>query len=109
MIHKSVYLRWYVKIMAHGMVSCNNIVRFVMCICIGTFCLNIKAVEGSGSEGASKYMGEGVTYGVFRVVFLYEHACRCVHVRLLTCGVGRRAQLLTSSRRNVVIGCHVEH
>ena len=24
-----------------------------------------EAVEGSGSEGAPKYMGEGVTYGVF--------------------------------------------
>ena len=31
-------------------------------------CLNIKAVEGSGSEGAPKYVGEGVTYGVFMVV-----------------------------------------
>ena len=33
-------------------------------------CLNIKAVEGSGSEGAPKYVGEGVTYGVFMVVIL---------------------------------------
>ena len=32
--------------------------------------LNIKAVEGSGSEGAPKYVGEGVTYGVFMVVIL---------------------------------------
>ena len=24
-----------------------------------------KVVEGSGSEGASKYVGEGVTYGYF--------------------------------------------
>ena len=61
--------------MAHDMVSCNDIVRFVMCICIGTFCLNIKAVEGSGSEGASKYVWEVVTYGVFMVVFLYACAC----------------------------------
>ena len=29
-----------------------------------------KAVEGSGSVGASKYVGEGVTYRVFYVVFL---------------------------------------
>ena len=29
-----------------------------------------KAVEGSGSVGASKYVGEGVTYGVFYAVFL---------------------------------------
>ena len=29
-----------------------------------------KAVEGSGSVGASKYMGEGVTYGVFYAVFM---------------------------------------
>ena len=27
--------------------------------------VNNKVVEGSGSEGTSKYMGEGVTYGVF--------------------------------------------
>ena len=29
-----------------------------------------KAVEGSGSMGTSKYVGEGVTYGVFYAVFL---------------------------------------
>ena len=34
------------------------------------FLLKIKAVEGSGSEGASKYVGEGVTCGVFLVIFL---------------------------------------
>ena len=67
-----------------------------MCICI-RICLNIKAVEGSGSEGASKYMGEGVTYRVFMVVFLYARACRCASVRLLTRDIGRRAQLLMSS------------
>ena len=80
-----------------------------MCICIGTFCLDIKAVEGSGSEGASKYVGEGVTYGVFMVVFLYARACRRARVRLLTRDVGGHAQLLTSSRRNVVIWCRIEH
>ena len=72
-------------------------------------CLNIKAVEGSGSEGAPKYVGEGVTYGVFMVVFLHARACRRARVRLLTRDVGRRAQLLTSSRRNVVIWCRKEH
>ena len=73
------------------------------------FLLKIKAVEGSGSEGASKYMGEGVTYGVFLVIFLnacaYWRAC----VRLLTHGIRRRTQLLTSSRCNVVIWCRIEH
>ena len=59
--------------------------------------LNIKAVEGSGSEGAPKYVGEGVTYGVFMVVFLHARACRCARIRLLMRDVGRRAQLLTSS------------
>ena len=34
------------------------------CISVFRFLLNIKAVEGSGSEGASKYVGEGVTYRV---------------------------------------------
>ena len=34
------------------------------------FVKKIKAVEGSGSKGASKYVGEGVTYGVFLVTFL---------------------------------------
>ena len=35
------------------------------CVSVFEFLLNIKAVEGSGSEGTSKYVGEGVTYGVF--------------------------------------------
>ena len=38
------------------------------------FVKNIKVVEGSGSEGASKYVGEGVTYGVFLVIFLNARA-----------------------------------
>ena len=33
-------------------------------------CIGNKVVEGSGSVGASKYVGEGVTYGVFCAVFL---------------------------------------
>ena len=61
------------------------------------FLLKIKAVEGSGSEGASKYVGEGVTYGVLLVIFLHACACRRAHIRLLMRGVGRRIQLLTSS------------
>ena len=47
---------------------CNiNLISYVSLSCVSVFgfLLNIKAVEGSGSEGASKYMGEGVTYGVF--------------------------------------------
>ena len=39
-----------------------------MCMCI-RFLSKIKAVEGSGSEGASKYMGEGVTYGSHFILF----------------------------------------
>ena len=50
-----------------------------------------------------------VTYRVFMVVFLHARACRRVHVRLLTCDVGRHVQLLTSSRHNVVIWCRKEH
>ena len=73
------------------------------------FLLKSKVVEGSGSEGASKYVAEGVTYGVFMVVFLYARTCRCVHIRLLMCGIGGHAQLLTSSQRNVMIRCHIEH
>ena len=47
---------------------CNiNLILYVSlsCVSVFEFLLNIKVVEGSGSEGASKYMGEGVTYGVF--------------------------------------------
>ena len=59
-----------------------DIVRFVMCICIRTCCLSIKAVEGSGSEGASKYVGEGVTYGVLLV-----NIFTCVRLLTRTCQV----------------------
>ena len=42
------------------------------------FAINNKVVEGSGGKGAPKYMGEGVTYGVFLGVlitfFAYTHA-----------------------------------
>ena len=34
-----------------------------------------KVVEGSGSEGAPQYMGEGVTYGVFLGI---NHICSYV-------------------------------
>ena len=34
------------------------------------FAINNKAVEGSGSEGAPKYAGEGVTYRVFLGVLI---------------------------------------
>ena len=46
-------------------------------LCIWIF-VNNKVVEGSGSEGAPKYVGEGVTYGVFLgilVAFAYECTC----------------------------------
>ena len=61
-----------------------------MYLCIWIFVSN-KAVEGSGSEGASKYMGEGVTYGVF----LGTLAVFSVHVHLLMRHVSQRSQLLT--------------
>ena len=35
--------------------------------------VNNKAVEGSGSEGAPKYVGEGVTYGVFLGIQIAFH------------------------------------
>ena len=50
-----------------------------------------------------------VTYGIFMVVFLYARAYRRVRVRSLTRGIGRRAQLLTSSRRNIMRERHEEH
>ena len=70
-----------------------------MYVVFGIFVKNIKVVEGSGSEGASKYVGEGVTYGVFRVSYICKcmRAYRRVRVRLLMRDVGRRAHLLTSS------------
>ena len=39
--------------------ACTYIVFFLF------LCFNNKAVVGSGSEGAPKYVGEGVAYGVF--------------------------------------------
>ena len=49
--------------------------------------------------------GVYVTYGVFMVAFLHARACQRARVRLLMRDIGRHAQLLTSSRRNVVIWC----
>ena len=57
---------------------CNNLISYVSlsCVSVFEFLLNIKAVEGSGSEGASKYMGEGVTYRVFLgTLSIFSHAC----------------------------------
>ena len=43
-----------------------NLISYVLLSCVIVFAfLNIKVVEGSGSKGTSKYVGEGVTYGVF--------------------------------------------
>ena len=39
------------------------------CVSVFIFLLNIKVVVGSGSEGASKCMGEGVTYGSHFILF----------------------------------------
>ena len=50
-----------------------------------------------------------VTYGVFMVVFLHARACRRTCIRLLMRDIGRHAQLLTSSQRNVMIWCRKEH
>ena len=52
-----------------------------------------KAIEGSGSEGASKYVGEGVTYGVF----LGTLVCFFTRMCLPMCHISRHSQLLTSS------------
>ena len=39
-------------------------------------CLLISMVVGSGSEGAPKYVGEGVTYGVFLGInHIFSHVC----------------------------------
>ena len=50
----------------------------IVCNCVFGNFVNNKAVEGSGSEGAPKYVGEDVTYEVFLgtlVVFLHVRAC----------------------------------
>ena len=39
------------------------------CVSVFEFLSNIKAVEGSGSVGASKYVGEGVTHGSHFILF----------------------------------------
>ena len=66
-------------------------------VCICVFSINNKAVEGSGSEGAPKYAGEGVTYRVFLGVLIEFFACAC----LLMHHVSSRSPLLMLSRRNV--------
>ena len=46
--------------------------------CVLWYFYNIsnKEVEGSGSEGDPKYMGEGVTYRVFvGVLIAFSHTC----------------------------------
>ena len=48
-----------------------------MYLCIWIFVSN-KVVEGSGSEGASKYMGEGMIYGVFLGTLAIFHTCACL-------------------------------
>ena len=50
-----------------------------------------------------------VTCGVFLVIFWDACTYWCARVRLLTHGVRRCTQLLTSSRCNVMIRCHIEH
>ena len=47
----------------------------IVCICVFGYFVNNKAVEGSGSKGAPKYMGEGVTYEVFLGTFVIFHMC----------------------------------
>ena len=39
------------------------------CVSVFEFLSNIKVVEGSGSVGTSKYMGEGVTYRLHFILF----------------------------------------
>ena len=54
-----------------------NLISYVSLSCVSVleFLLNIKAVEGSGSEGTSKYVGEGVTYGVFLEILSIFRMC----------------------------------
>ena len=81
-----------------------NLILYTLlsCVSVFTFLLNIKVVEGSGSEGASKYVGEGVTYGVFLETLSHFYMCMC----LLMHHISRHTQLLTSSRCNIVEWCH---
>ena len=39
------------------------------CVSVFRFLSKIKAVEGSGSEGTSKYVGKDVTYGSHFILF----------------------------------------
>ena len=44
---------------------CKNVILEVWQVCVSVYFYNNKVVEGSGSKGTPKYMGESVTYGVF--------------------------------------------
>ena len=65
------------------------------------FLLKIKTVEGSGSEGASKYMGEGVTYGVLLVIFLHVHVPADVHMHQVTDAWHQEAHTVAYINHNV--------
>ena len=55
----------------------HEIILYHVYLCFWIFTSN-KVVEGSGSEGTSKYVGEGVAYGVFLgtlAIFLHLGAC----------------------------------
>ena len=72
---KAVYPRRYAENIMYDIILYNLISLALLCVLIlELFVTNIKAVEGSGSKGTSKYVGEGVTYGVFLVIFLYARA-----------------------------------
>ena len=73
-------------------------------LCIWIFVSN-KMVKVSESEGASKYVGEGVTYEVF----LDTLAIFFTHAHLLMCRISQRSQLLMLSRRNIVVWCRMKH
>ena len=79
-----------------------------MYFCIWNLVSN-KAVEGSGSVGASKYVGEGVTYGVFYAVFLGTLVIFRTCVPADTAASAGAHSLLTLSRHNVVAWHRMEH
>ena len=47
----------------------------MLCVPVYLYFYNNKVVEGSGSEGTPKCVGEGVTYGVFLGIVTF---CMCV-------------------------------
>ena len=77
----------------------------IVCNCVFGNFVNNKAVEGSGSEGAPKYDGGGCDIrGIFGDI---SHFSACA--RLLMRHISWHSQVLTSSRRNIVVWCRMKH